>query len=172
MFCEYEPWLYDTDICKDDDDVAILKWVYNVSRTQPDVFKESGRSYDLVATAGYDECGEISIYITIVIKKGAWIKKIDIDYAELLGVVAHEVHHITQSEELLSLSCDIKSDNEDLLYFLEPSEVEAFHIGFRAQCLISGEDMKTAILTYLAYRSLTSAQKELIADAWVNATFT
>lgn len=171
MFCEYEPWEYDTDICKDDDDVAILKWVYNIHRTPHEMFEESGRSYDLIATAGYDECGEISIYITVVIKQGAWLKKIDVDYAELLGVVSHEIHHITQSEDLLSLPYNGESDNEELIYFLEPSEVEAFHIGFRAQCSVSGEDMRTAILAYLAYRALSDKQKDLVVDTWTNATF-
>ena len=66
---------------------------------------------------------------------------------------------------------DGEDDNQDMQYFLEPSEVEAFHVGFRAQCAISGEDMRTAMLAYLAYRELNQKQLNEIVETWINVEF-
>ena len=172
MFLEYEVWEYDIDIAENEYEKPIIKWVYNVARVPAKVFEESGRSYDLTATAGYDECGELSIYIKLVLKKGAWLKKVEIDYAELVGVIAHEIHHITQNDkDILRVPYQGDDDNKVIQYLLEPAEIEAFHIGFRAQCAISGEDMKTAMLAYLAYRELNSKQLDEVVNAWINVVF-
>ena len=172
MFLEYEVWEYDIDIAENEYEKPIIKWVYNVARVPAKVFEESGRSYDLTATAGYDECGELSIYINLVLKKGAWLKKVEIDYAELVGVIAHEIHHITQNDkDILRVPYQGDDDNKVIQYLLEPAEIEAFHIGFRAQCAISGEDMKTAMLAYLAYRELNSKQLDEVVNAWSNGGF-
>jgi hypothetical protein len=172
MFLEYEVWEYDIDIAENEYEKPIIKWVYNVARVPADVFAVSGRDYDLTATAGYDECGELSIYINLILKKGAWIKKVSIDYAELVGVIAHEVHHITQNgKDILHAEYEGKHNNEDMKYLLEPAEIEAFHMGFRAQCAVSGEDMRTAMLAYLAYRELNNKQLNEVVNAWVNVVF-
>jgi hypothetical protein len=172
QFLEYEVWEYDIDIADCEYEKPIIKWVFNVSRVPHDVFAVSGRDYDVVATAGYDECGELSIYLTVLLKKGAWIKKAKLDYAEIVGVVAHEIHHITQNEKpILTAQYDGDDDHPDMQYFLEPSEVEAFQIGFRAQCSISGEDMRTAMLSYLAYRELNQNQLNEIVETWLNVEF-
>ena len=172
QFMEYEVWEYDIDIADSEYEKPIIKWVFNVSRVPHDVFAESGREYDIVATAGYDECGELSIYLTVLLKKGAWIKKAKLDYAELIGVIAHEIHHITQNEKsILTDGYEGDDENQDMQYFLDPSEIEAFHIGFRAQCAISGEDMKTAMLAYLAYRELNQKQLNEIVETWLNVEF-
>ena len=172
MFLEYEVWEYDIDIAENEYEKPIIKWVYNVARVSADVFAESGREYDLTATAGYDECGELSIYINLILKKGAWLKKVKIDYAELVGVIAHEIHHITQNDkDILCAAYQGDDDNEVMHYLLDPAEIEAFHIGFRAQCAISGEDMRTAMLAYLAYRELNNKQLNEVVNAWVNVDF-
>jgi len=172
MFLEYEVWEYDIDIAENEYENPIIKWVYNVARVPAEVFAESGREYDLTATAGYDECGELSIYINLILKKGAWIKKVEINYAELVGVIAHEIHHITQNDkDILQAEYQGDDDNKDMQYLLEPAEIEAFHIGFRAQCAISGEDMTTAMLAYLAYRELNNKQLDEVVSAWSNIIF-
>ena len=172
QFMEYEVWEYDIDIADSEYEKPIIKWVFNVSRVPHDVFEASGREYDIVATAGYDECGELSIYLTVLLKKGAWIKKAKLDYAELVGVIAHEIHHITQNEKsILTDGYEGDDENQDMQYFLDPSEIEAFHVGFRAQCAISGEDMKTAMLAYLTYRELNQKQLNRIVEAWLNVEF-
>jgi len=172
MFLEYEVWEYDIDIAENEYEKPIIKWVYNVARVPSKVFAESGREYDLTATAGYDECGELSIYINLILKKGAWIKKVEINYAELVGVIAHEIHHITQNDkDILHAEYQGDDDNKDMQYLLEPAEIEAFHIGFRAQCAISGEDMTTAMLAYLAYRELNNKQLDEVVSAWSNIIF-
>jgi len=172
MFLEYEVWEYDIDIAENEYEKPIIKWVYNVARVPAEVFEESRRSYDLTATAGYDECGELSIYIHLLIKKGAWLKKVEISYAELVGVIAHEIHHITQNDkDILRAAYQGDEDNKVMQYLLEPAEIEAFHMGFRAQCAISGEDMKTAMLAYLAYRELNNKQLDEVVNAWVNVVF-
>ena len=61
QFMEYEVWEYDIDIADCEYEKPIIKWVFNVSRVPRDVFAESGRDYDIIATAGYDECGQ-SLY--------------------------------------------------------------------------------------------------------------
>lgn len=172
IFLEYEIWEYDIDIAENEYEKPIIKWVYNVARVPPEVFAESGRKYDITATAGYDECGELSIYINLIIKKGAWLKKVEINYAELVGVIAHEIHHITQNDkDILRAAYEGDDDNETIHYLLEPAEIEAFHIGFRAQCALSGEDMRTAMLAYLAYRELNNKQLDEVVNAWVNVIF-
>ena len=172
MFLEYEVWEYDIDIAENEYEKPIIKWVYNVARVPAKVFEKSGREYDLTAPAGYDECGELSIYINLILKKGAWLKKVEIDYAELVGVIAHEMHHITQNDkDILRAAYQGDDDNEVMQYLLEPAEIEAFHIGFRAQCAISGEDMRTAMLAYLAYRELNKKQLNEVVNAWVNVIF-
>jgi len=172
MFLEYEVWEYDIDIAENEYDEPIIKWVYNVTRVPHHVFEESKREYDLTATAGYDECGELSIYINLIIKKGAWLKKVEIAYPELLGVIAHEIHHLTQNDKaILHATYEGDDNNETIQYLLEPAEIEAFHIGFRAQCAISGEDMRTAMLAYLAYRELNSKQLNEVVNAWTNVVF-
>jgi hypothetical protein len=172
MFLEYEVWEYDIDIAENEYEKPIIKWVYSVARVPAEVFAMSGREYDLTATAGYDECGELSVYINLILKKGAWIKKVLMSYAELVGVIAHEIHHITQNDkDILHAEYEGKHNNEDMKYLLEPAEIEAFHIGFRAQCAISGEDMQTAMLAYLAYRELNSEQLDEVVNAWSNVIF-
>ena len=69
MFLEYEVWEYDIDIAENEYEKPIIKWVYNVARVPPEVFAESGRKYDITATAGYDECGELSILSIIHISE-------------------------------------------------------------------------------------------------------
>ena len=56
-------------------------------------------------------------------------------------------------------------------YYLSPVEVGAFHIGFRAQCAISGEDLEEAMYKYLSHQDLTDEQKLQIVTAWLTPTF-
>ena len=100
------------------------------------------------------------------------MKIVEIDYAELVGVIAHEMHHITQNDkDILRAAYQGDDDNEVMQYLLEPAEIEALHLGFREQCAISGEDMRTAMLAYLAYRELNKKQLNEVVNAWVNVIF-
>ena len=101
-------------------------------------------------------------------------------YAELFGTVAHELHHIAQNTEESNIKVyplfksEVKEEDIDetvMQYFLSPVEVGAFHIGFRAQCAISGEGMKEAMYHYLSHQDLSDAQKLKIVSAWLNPTF-
>lgn len=173
MMLDYILWEYeDIEIIDEDYEKPLIKWVFNIGRVPAGTFDSSGRDYDITASAGYDECGELSVYINFLVKKGMWIKKLKIDYPELVGVIAHEIHHITQNEkDILTAGYDGDDDNADVQYFLDPSEIEAFHVGFRAQCALSGEDMREAMLSYLKYRELSHDQVENIINEWLNVEF-
>jgi hypothetical protein len=58
-------------------------------------------------------------------------------------------------------------------YFMCPAEVEAFHVGYRAESFITGKTMEELMRAYLEnYKDeLTDEQIETIIVAWLNPTF-
>ena len=104
-------------------------------------------------------------------------KRHNYNYAEIANVVAHELHHLTQ--DMLYFSIEGIEDkprhmreNPYVKYFLMPAEIEAFHIGFRAESDISGMSIERCIKKYLnSYAksgALNSFEYEKILVNWLN----
>ena len=152
-----------------------INWHFNVGRDP-----NAKYTHDLWACAGPDDCYMPAVGFSVILPKGKHIKKHKMTYPELFGTVAHELHHIAQNTEENKVkvyqlfNSEIKEEDLDeaiIDYFLSPVEIGAFHIGFRAQCALSGEDMEQAMFKYLSHQDLTDNQKSLIVNAWLNATF-
>ena len=148
------------------------KWFnfnFNVVRS-----KHMLSDYDIWASAGPDSCYEPTVSFSFVLKKGSHVKRHKIPYAELFGTVAHELHHLAQNnEENAAMSAIVYNEDDPsvMKYFLDPTEIGAFHIGFRAQASISGESLTSIMLKYLRYQKLAQAQKHYIVDQWLNPDF-
>jgi len=165
-------WPYEARILEGND---TINWHFNVAR-DPD----AKYTHDLWACAGPDDCYMPAVGFSVVLPKGKHIKKHQMSYAELFGTVAHELHHIAQNTEENNVKVyplfneEVKEEDLDdavMDYYLSAVEIGAFHIGFRAQCAISGEDLEEAMYKYLSHQDLTGDQKLKIVTAWLNPTF-
>ena len=156
-------WRYPIFIDAED---GFIDWRFDVQYVD-DV---GSRSFDVWASAGFNEDYIPEVTFTIVLPRGVALKDNDIDYAELFGAVAHELHHIAQKNEG---TCDYEgeTDNDQVRYYLNPTEIPAFHIGFRAQCALSGADMETEMRSYLSGQEIDADETELIIGAWMNPSF-
>jgi len=159
----YAMWNYPIFIDADDD---LIQWSFDVQYVD-DV---GNRSFDVWASAGFNEDYIPEVTFTIVLPRGAALEDSNIDYAELFGAVAHELHHIAQKNEG---TCEYEgeTDNDQVRYYLNPTEIPAFHIGFRAQCALSGADMETEMRSYLLLQDIDTDETELIIGAWMNPSF-
>ncbi len=159
----YALWEYPIFIDAEDD---LIEWTFDVQYVD-DV---GSRSFDVWASAGFNEDYIPEVTFTIVLPRGAALEDNNIDYAELFGAVAHELHHIAQKNEG---TCEYEgeTDNDQVRYYLNPTEIPAFHIGFRAQCALSGADMETEMRSYLSGQEIDSDETELIIGAWMNPSF-
>ena len=88
----YALWKYPIFIDAEDD---IIEWTFDVQYVD-DV---GNRSFDVWASAGFNEDYIPEVTFTIVLPRGAALEDNNIDYAELFGAVAHELHHIAQKNE-------------------------------------------------------------------------
>ena len=122
--------------------------------------------------AGRDYFDEPSIGITIVLPKGRHQRKVSIDRAELFDVVSHELHHLAQNIENNTYSRR-SSEKGRLSYFLDPFEIEAFHIGIRAHSSLTGKSFREVALAYLkkTWPDAAVEQIERVINAWLNADF-
>jgi len=159
----YALWEYPIFIDAEDD---LIEWTFDVQYVD-DV---GSRSFDVWASAGFNEDYIPEVTFTIVLPRGAALEDSNIDYAELFGAVAHELHHIAQKNEG---TCEYEgeTDNDQVRYYLNPTEIPAFHIGFRAQCALSGADMETEMRSYLSGQEIDTDETELIIGAWMNPSF-
>ena len=159
----YALWKYPIFIDAEDD---LIEWTFDVQYVD-DV---GNRSFDVWASAGFNEDYIPEVTFTIVLPRGAALEDNNIDYAELFGAVAHELHHIAQKNEGI---CEYEgeTDNDQVRYYLNPTEIPAFHIGFRAQCALSGADMETEMRSYLSGQDVDTDETELIIGAWMNPSF-
>ena len=159
----YALWKYPIFIDAEDD---IIEWTFDVQYVD-DV---GNRSFDVWASAGFNEDYIPEVTFTIVLPRGVALEDNNIDYAELFGAVAHELHHIAQKNESI---CEYEgeTDNDQVRYYLNPTEIPAFHIGFRAQCALSGADMETEMRSYLSGQDVDTDETELIIGAWMNPSF-
>ena len=136
---QYE-WPYDLLIDKEED-FRYLNFTYSVERIPKKDFIKN----DIVGSSGLDEACMPHIKIHMLIQEGKWIKNHNYDYAQLIGVIAHELHHLTQDFDLI----DYKMPDNLVDYFLNPIEIEAFHIGFRAESNQNLEPIENCIKRYL-----------------------
>ena len=159
----YTLWEYPIFIDAEDD---LIEWTFDVQYVD-DV---GSRSFDVWASAGFNEDYIPEVTFTIVLPRGTALEDNNIDYAELFGAVAHELHHIAQKNEG---TCEYEgeTDNDQVKYYLNPTEIPAFHIGFRAQCALSGADMETEMRSYLSGQEIDADETELIIGAWMNPSF-
>ena len=159
----YALWEYPIFIDAEDD---LIEWTFDVQYVD-DV---GSRSFDVWASAGFNEDYIPEVTFTIVLPRGVALEDNNIDYAELFGAVAHELHHIAQKNEG---TCEYEgeTDNDQVRYYLNPTEIPAFHIGFRAQCALSGADMETEMRSYLSGQEVDADETELIIGAWLNPSF-
>lgn len=159
----FAQWKYPIFIDAEDD---LIEWQFNVQYID-DV---GDRHFDVWATAGFNECYVPEVIFTIVLPQGAALKDCNIDKSELFGAVAHELHHIAQKNEGF---CEYQgeSTNPQVRYYLNSIEVPAFHIGFRAQCRHSGEDMEEVMRSYLSGQEINDKETELIINEWMHPNF-
>ncbi len=162
-FFDYFSWVYNHPI---DNEGRPVGFKLKVVRSESQIL----RGYDIWGSAGFDECAELSIWITIVIPPRVWQKNIVIDRAELLGTISHELHHIAQSLQNLDLE---NKESGKLKYFLDPCEIEAFHIGVRAQSKLSGIAFSSLAKKYLtlAAPGLERQCIDRVVDAWRTTEF-
>ena len=85
----------------------------------------------------------------------------------VIGVIAHELHHLAQDFELAEY---IIPDNI-VDYFLSPIEIEAFHVGFRAESAQSNTSIEECIRKYLdnflSDDRITKKEYENIVVKWL-----
>ena len=143
--------------------MSLVDWNFKVVTT--DV-----KRVDIWASAGFSESYLPEISLSIIMPKEAECPIDALNYSELVGVIAHELHHIAQKNEAM-YHYQGDSTNPKVRYYLNPAEIPAFHIGFRAQCHISGEDMGLAMRAYLSHQGLTDNETESIVAAWLNPSF-
>jgi hypothetical protein len=133
-------WPYDLMIDKEEN-LRYFNFTFTVER----IPKEDFIKNDIVASSGLDEACMPHIKIHMLMEERKWIKNHDYDYAQVMGVISHELHHLTQDFDLV----DYKMSENIVDYFLNPIEVEAFHVGFRAESDQNSEPIENCIKRYL-----------------------
>ena len=167
-FESYEPWPYSIPISSPEEDIGYFNWRMNVARSQhiPDT------GYDLYGLAGRDYADEPSIDITIVLPPRKHQKKIAIRKPEIFEVVSHEIHHLAQN---IDNNTHMRSTGHTgkLAYFLDPYEIEAFHIGVRARASLTGESFESIAKNYIrkTWKEGTRKQIDDICQAWKDTSF-
>ena len=136
---QYE-WPYDLIIDKEED-LRYFNFTFSVER----ISKKDFIKNDIVASSGLDEACMPHIKVHMLMEERKWIKNHDYEYAQIMGVISHELHHLTQDFELV----EHKASENIIDYFLNPIEVEAFHIGFRAESDQNLEPIENCIKRYL-----------------------
>ena len=136
---QYE-WPYDLIIDKEDD-ACYINFTYSVDRIPHHEFVKN----DIVGSSGLDEICMPHVKIHMLMEARKWIKNYDYEYAHVIGVIAHELHHLAQDFDLV----DYAMPDNIIDYFLNPIEIEAFHVGFRAEAAQSDRSIEECIKKYL-----------------------
>ena len=166
-FENYSEWVYDVPISEEH--AEYINWTMNIARS-----RDLEADYDIIGSAGRDENDEPSLSITIVLPSNVHQNKVKIKYAELFDVVAHELHHIAQNIDNNEYP---RSTNEKgkLSYLLDPFEIEAFHIGIRAQSMLTGNDFEAIARDYIErsckHLEITKEDVTRVITAWKNTDF-
>ena len=143
-FESHECWPYAIPISTDEEDYRHFNWKFEVFRSD----ELSDEAYDLIGFAGRDCFDEPSIEIGVVLPKGKHQKKTDLCRASLFDVVCHELHHLAQNIDNNHYSRPSKEEGK-ISYFLDPFEIEAFHIGTRAHAAMSGLEFDEIARSYV-----------------------
>lgn len=124
---------------------------------------------DIFASAGIDMCDLPSIEFNFKYLERKWIKNHDYKFSNIISVIAHELHHLTQ---------EIKEDTFQLQntayhYFTNPYETEAFYIGFLAESNYSNMTIEQCMENYLNHfvksESITKKEMKKILVKWNTA---
>lgn len=151
-----------------------LNLTYHIERIK----KQDWKGNDIRGSSGPDYCGYPHITIEFIYKERKWIKNHDFKERLIANVVAHELHHIAQNIESFNQhGCENiprhMRENPYVKYFLNPYEIEAYQIGFRAESDYSGDTIEKCIERYLSHYKLSKiiSQKEyeFIFVKWLNA---
>tara|TARA_B100000900_G_C20577050_1_gene715775 strand:+ start:609 stop:1244 length:636 start_codon:yes stop_codon:yes gene_type:complete len=166
-FETHERWDYNIPIADDLEGMLYFNWRMAVHRVEGLKAK-----YDLQGYAGRDCFDEPSIDINIILPKGVHQKKVKIDRCDLFEVVAHEIHHLAQNIENNAFSRN-RALSARMSYFLDPCEIEAFHIGVRASSSVSGRSFEETARKYLnaVYPAASNEELNLIVHTWKNTKF-
>ena len=154
-------WPYNLKI---DDEEEYLNFTYSVCRIPSIHFVKD----DIIGSSGLDSCYLPHIDIKMLLQERKWLKNHKYKYAEIAGVVAHELHHLTQN---FDIAIRPKKYSPIVNYFLNPIEIEAFHIGFRAEADISDKTIDACIRKYLdnfLKKRITMKEYEKIRVKWLN----
>lgn len=167
----YAAWNYDIPISDEEEKYVHFNWYFSIDRIDEMAFPFC-KKYDIIGSAGRDYFDEPSIEITIILCKGLHQKKIEILYAELFDVVAHELHHIAQNIDNNHYDYLLKEEGK-LSYFLDPSEIEAFHIGIRAHAYLSDRSFEEIATSYIQITWPAGTESEIlrVVKAWKETTF-
>ena len=153
-------WPYPVEILEDNH-IVEYKWAMHRAK--------QNHRWDIIGYAGPNESFEPSVEFHFLLKKGVWSKKAGITKAAIINVVAHELHHIAQNYSGDSRNLDEENPYQ---YFLLTHEIEAFHMGFRAESAYSGEPMEKLMEEYLSgwveAKDITKKQSKEIINAWLN----
>ena len=167
-FESYASWIYTNPISSEEENFSHFNWRMKIVRSDSKDF-----NYSFFGLAGRDYCDEPSISITIVLPKGKHQKSIKLRRPELYDVVSHELHHLAQNMESNHYARDWEESNASLAYLLDPYEIEAFHIGIRAQSALSGrcfDDIAKGYIRSIGYK-VTEEQIDMIVSKWKNTDF-
>ena len=155
------------------DDEEYFNLTYHVSRIKKDKWKGN----DIRGSSGPDYCGYPHIELEFIYKERKWIKSHDFKFSSIINVVAHELHHIAQNIQHLNMHGieDIPRhmrENPYVKYFLNPYEIEAFKIGFRAESDVTGKTINECIElyleNYLQSNLINKKEFEAICVNWLN----
>ena len=101
----------------------------------------------------------------------------DTCFSELVNVVAHEIHHLTQyrapfERPGLLPYIEKRGPQTYFEYFTSRTEVPAFVVGLRAESALTGSPLKYLATQYLlrqvAANLISEDEKEKILDCWVS----
>ena len=153
-------WPYDLIIDKEED-VRYLNFTFSIERIPKKDFIQN----DMIGSSGLDEIGMPHIKIRMLMEENKWIKNHDYNYGQVIGVIAHELHHLAQDFDLV----DYSMPNNIIDYFLNPIEIEAFHIGFRAESNQNKKPIENCIRRYLDnFLNAKAINKEELEKILVN----
>jgi hypothetical protein len=154
-------WPYNLKI---DDEEEYLNFTYSTRR----ILSKNFIKNDITGSSGLDECCLPHVKIQMLLQERKWMRNHDYKYSQIAGVVAHELHHLTQDFSLVNYSF-----GESIVeYFLNPIEIEAFHVGFRAEANLSSVAIEDCIKRYLGNylndKRITKKEYEKILVNWLN----
>ena len=132
-------------------DEEYLNLTYNIVRIKEEKWIDN----DIRGSTGPDYCGYPHVNLEFLYKAKKWIKNHNYKRCMISNVIAHELHHaaqkinnINQYEHIEDIPRHMR-ENPYVKYFLNPYEVEAYQVGFRAEASVAGCTITNCIERYL-----------------------